>query len=495
MFKTAIRWASFLLGSLLLGLALDLRGQSGIYDRVGVIPGHGTFGSLPEEHIDLFTGNVTLRYRDIYLPGPNGLDVEVWRVYNSKILKDRQSGSPSVQAYPHSWIGMGWTMHMGMVHDIDTDMPVIEFSDGRRETAYRNSYGLGNSIYLTRDFSLYAKGSLTTPTSLHFRNGVYWLFEARATIEKGDGSFEIVLLVTKICSPYGHTIQIVYDPDPHYSGRVLPTIQTITDSTGRVVTFETDSSIPKKLQRIKVTDANGDDRIFNYAIGSYANGYYRLDSFTAPLLQPTTFEYLDGSNSLYELSRMTTCYGGVLEYSYINQTFYFNGIALDSRVVNQKRITFDPGNQATWNFTYPSYQGAATGTVQTQGPVFNTSVTYNAYTASTPGRSGSLRLSRPATGATLTPITGLSNRSRRRRTGSFLVRTWVRPRDLSHCRLLRAGSGTPQLRRSIFMKGRNPSGMGSRLGSTRVLARRGRLRAQRPSFTTSRHTQVSRAAI
>jgi hypothetical protein len=113
MSKTAMRLAPFLLGSLLLVLALDLRGQSGIYDRTGVIPGHGSHGSLPEENIDLFTGNVTLRYRDIYLPGPNGLDVEVWRVYNSKILKDRQSGNPSVQAYHQSWVGMGWT---GNIH-------------------------------------------------------------------------------------------------------------------------------------------------------------------------------------------------------------------------------------------------------------------------------------------------------------------------------------------------------------------------------------------
>jgi hypothetical protein len=129
-----------------------LQAQSGIFDRTGIVPGHGSFGSLPEENIDLFTGNVTLRYRDIYLPGPNGLDVGVWRVYNSKILKDRQSGNPSVQAYHQSWVGLGWTMHMGMVHNYSSSTPVIEFPDGRLETAYPNNYGLGSNICLTRDF-------------------------------------------------------------------------------------------------------------------------------------------------------------------------------------------------------------------------------------------------------------------------------------------------------------------------------------------------------
>ncbi|NLH76925.1 MAG: hypothetical protein GX465_07800, partial [Acidobacteria bacterium] len=111
------KWISLIIRLVLLvwtGNTL-LQAQSGIFDRTGIVPGHGSFGSLPEENIDLFTGNVTLRYRDIYLPGPNGLDVEVWRVYNSKILKDRQSGNPSVQAYHRSWVGLGWTMHMGMV--------------------------------------------------------------------------------------------------------------------------------------------------------------------------------------------------------------------------------------------------------------------------------------------------------------------------------------------------------------------------------------------
>jgi len=63
--------------------------ESGIYDRIGIIPEHGFHGAVPEENIDLFTGNLTLRFLDIYLPGPNGLDLKLWRIYNSKILKDR----------------------------------------------------------------------------------------------------------------------------------------------------------------------------------------------------------------------------------------------------------------------------------------------------------------------------------------------------------------------------------------------------------------------
>lgn len=49
--------------------AVSARAQTGIFDRTGIIPGHGTYSSLPEETVDLFTGNLTLRYRDIFIPG------------------------------------------------------------------------------------------------------------------------------------------------------------------------------------------------------------------------------------------------------------------------------------------------------------------------------------------------------------------------------------------------------------------------------------------
>lgn len=194
-----------------------LQAQSGIYDRVGIVPGHGTFGSMPEENIDLFTGNVTLRYRDVFLPGPEGLNVEVWRVYNSKILKDRQSGNPVVQAYHKSWVGIGWTMHMGMVHQETSSTPIIEFPDGRLEIAFLDKND-ANNRYLTRDFLRYDKVS----HKLYFQNGVIWTFGATTTITRADGTSDPVRLVTKIENSFGYSIIVAYN-----SG--TPTLSAITD--------------------------------------------------------------------------------------------------------------------------------------------------------------------------------------------------------------------------------------------------------------------------
>jgi hypothetical protein len=106
---------------LLLTLALivvavgPLWAQSGVFDRAGSIAGHGTYSSVPGESVDLFTGNLMLAFRDIFLPGPEGLELEIWRVYNSKVLGDGSPGQGGVQAYPKSMLGIGWSMHMGII--------------------------------------------------------------------------------------------------------------------------------------------------------------------------------------------------------------------------------------------------------------------------------------------------------------------------------------------------------------------------------------------
>ncbi|OGD15985.1 MAG: hypothetical protein A2W20_07625 [Candidatus Aminicenantes bacterium RBG_16_66_30] len=381
-----------LLGTVALLLASrPAYGQSGVFDRTGLIPGHGTYSSLPEESVDLFTGNLTLRYRDIFIPGPNGLNIEVWRVYNSKVLYDRPSSqqNPTVQAYPKSMVGLGWTMHMGMVHNAYSSTPVIEFPDGRRETAFPSkAVYLWSDCRITRDFLKYYCPPGEDP-KLFFQNGVVWTFGNVASLPLADGSSETVYMVTRIEDPLGNFIDIEYS-----AADSLRTIATITDSMGREVRFIKSYSNPARLVEIRIKNYNEtDDVIYSYSVDSrppapgFPNGYYQLQSFTPPELPPTTYDYNDGSAYNFELTRITTSYGGVLEYSYLNHNFYFNTIQLDSRVVSQKRITFNPGEQAdVWDYTYPTYQGVSSGTATVQGPEYGASATHYAYESSSANR-------------------------------------------------------------------------------------------------------------
>lgn len=64
-----------------------LSAESGIYDRIGIFPEHGNQG-IGEESINYFNGNLTLKFLDIHLPGPNNFDLNIWRIYNSKLAED-----------------------------------------------------------------------------------------------------------------------------------------------------------------------------------------------------------------------------------------------------------------------------------------------------------------------------------------------------------------------------------------------------------------------
>ncbi|MCP4215775.1 MAG: hypothetical protein GY765_14065, partial [bacterium] len=307
-------------------------------------------------------GNLTLKFRDIHLPGPNGFDLDIWRVYNSKALKDNfVFNTPGFQQEPKSWVGMGWNIHMGRLHNFNSDEPGIEFPDGRWETAYPDINNTGYCV--TRSFLRLNK----TTNKLYFKDGTVWTFGAQRSLNYA-GSQVQVMVVTRIENSYGHHIDIVYRNG-------LPVIDTITDSFGRVVTFVTDGNASNpRLSRIQVLDYSGSRSTYSYSVGTYSNnGYFKLNSYDPPEIPATTFTYNDDNqNMLFELSRVTTGFGAVMEYQYHKQQFYFYGQALNTRVVSEKRIRFANGESFhTWNYTYPDYNGGDTGTVVVHGPESN----------------------------------------------------------------------------------------------------------------------------
>ena len=369
----------FFILSVILATFPRLSAESGIYDRIGIISEHGLHGAVPEENIDLFTGNLTLKNLDIHLPGPNGFDLNIWRVYNSKILKDRLMGSAwGIQQEPYSWVGIGWSMHMGRLHSINTETPVIEYPDGRWETAYHDIDNY--ATFITRDFAKLDK----TNWKLYFKDGTIWTFGALANVQYANMVTEQVRVVTLITNSYGHQINITYDA----SGS--PRMKTITDSMGRTVDFIIENKTLNKLNYIAVKNASGTVVYYDYTVDEFNGDYYKLTTFAPPVLPAVTYEYGNGLTSNWELLAVNTSYGGRMEYEYADQTFYYQVYALDTKVVHEKRIKFG-SDFKTWTYSYPSYYNSATGTVTITGPAFTTYATYHAYTAATPWKIGLLK--------------------------------------------------------------------------------------------------------
>ena len=299
---------------ILLAALQPVLGESEIFDRIGINSNHGMHGAVPEENIDLFTGNLTMRFKDIVLPGPEGFDLVIWRVYNSKIYKDRfpTQGAP-IQQNPYSWVGIGWTMHMGRLHIDNPEEPAIEFPDGRWETAYPNIDG--SQYYITKNFLRYD----ATNKKLYFKDGTTWTFGGNPmTIEYEVDNYTTVLMVTEIENPLGHKIQINY----HSS---YPVMTSITDSMGRTVIFDIDYSIGglPKLERILVPGCNGGWVSYNYEVNRFSpTNYTRLDSYKPPEIPASIYEYYsNGSDSEFALKKITTSFGGFVEYEYDDHDF------------------------------------------------------------------------------------------------------------------------------------------------------------------------------
>ena len=74
----------YLLSGILIILfsTFPLMAESDIYDRIGIIAEHGLHGAVPEENIDLFTGNLTLRFSG----QPGGLRHWLERIFSRRQL-------------------------------------------------------------------------------------------------------------------------------------------------------------------------------------------------------------------------------------------------------------------------------------------------------------------------------------------------------------------------------------------------------------------------
>ena len=69
------------------------------------------------EHIDPFSGILTLAHTDLHLPSNGGLDLNLIRTYNSMIWgrRDNTSYPGLIAKNEKSPLGIGWTMNMGRV--------------------------------------------------------------------------------------------------------------------------------------------------------------------------------------------------------------------------------------------------------------------------------------------------------------------------------------------------------------------------------------------
>lgn len=101
-----------LLGISLSALATVKNTMPDYYAEPGLNRFRDPVGVNANELIDPFSGGLSLRHVDVFIPGPGGLDIKVQRVYNSNnVYKSREAsntiGPNPTLLLPRSPVGMG----------------------------------------------------------------------------------------------------------------------------------------------------------------------------------------------------------------------------------------------------------------------------------------------------------------------------------------------------------------------------------------------------
>lgn len=289
------------------------------------------------EYVDPFSGYLTLVHTDIFLPGNGGLDLALMRRYNSAIWSRRDTSFPGVvAANERSPLGIGWSMHMGIVRNpLGTgsgnqflmNNPVVEMPDGSQHILYMNKND--QTTYISKDLWIY-KAITTSTWTLTLTDGTVYTFECDGNVGYTTNDGVQVAQVTKIQNAAGtSTITISYEHDTNGNSN----INTITDSVGRTIQFSYSNSL---LSSISVGS-----RTFQYSyltISSWdsttpTNKF--LSQVSVPAGNPWTYSYNTSTNT-YDLQTITYPSGGTITYGYGNVYFDTGMSNVEFRVVTQR---------------------------------------------------------------------------------------------------------------------------------------------------------------
>ncbi len=319
------------------------------------------------EHVDPFSGNLSVVQTDIHLPGNGGLDLNITRAYNSAIWGRRDLTTPGfIQMYEASPLGIGWSMHMGILRNPRgngsssnwmPNNPVFELPDGSQQVFFKDKNN--TTRFISKDFwtmSVSYPGVNQDVYTITASDGTVYTAEfgtAKAGYTLYDG--RIVGQVTGIKNAAGTaSISVTYH---RQSVDNMYYINTITDSVGRQLNF---NYANKLLQSITV-----DSRTFQYAYTTMSYSaitYSYLSRVAPPVGNPWSYTYESTTNT-YQMNSISFPTGGVISYLYADRPFATGKINVNFRVVTSRTTSGRDITGGTWSYTYNS--GGSSGDVTT----------------------------------------------------------------------------------------------------------------------------------
>jgi len=345
------------------------------YEEPGLLPGRDYVNQHFGEYIDPLSGNLSLQYVDVFVPGNGGFDLKVVRSYNQRKINEYYSS-----------IGRGWDIHFGRVKNrsnqtscdsADLQTMSLELPDGSVQALFKSNATpqLPNTLssdFVTTQLWKAKCDSVSGGLFVYGPDGTQYDMTLRSISNYPVAGF---WLVTKITDRNGNVANLTYETQLT-SGR--GEVKTVTTSDGRSLTFNYVAS--------RLTSITSNGRVWNYSVSPNNGSFNTLASMTPPVGAAWQYSYFGDRGTLagsYSLQTLTYPQGGTITYNYGFVNF-IQGVlpVVQSTVVSSKTTT-----DGSWTYAYTPSSSTGTFDVTTVTlPGSPGNVTYEHYGYSTNGQ-------------------------------------------------------------------------------------------------------------
>lgn len=318
------------------------------YKEPGIYTNRDYVNQSFNEHIDPFSGALSLQYTDLQIPGNGGFDLAVVRSYNSA------SVDPLNPYETESYAGLGWTIHFGralkskddvICNDVNklsiVDNPTLELQDGSRQLL--TFTGVSSPLAITAQ--RWKADCITGGVAVYSPSGTR--YDMTQKVNVGSAVKPVYAwYTTKITDKNGNYANISYKTT--YTAELT----SVATNDGRSISFSyLDSGTVTR--RISSISGAGKTYSYGYTAITGTTGKYQLTSVTRPDSTRWSYSYNGNVNTTpvgsYLVNTVNYPQGGSISYLY--QFIYFDTQANPysrSTVVSSK-TTSESGN---WTFQY-----------------------------------------------------------------------------------------------------------------------------------------------
>jgi YD repeat-containing protein len=323
-----------------------------LFGDSGFSSSHGSYSSVPYEHVDPLSGNLIVVVSDLSLPGNAGFDLRVTRTYNSKFHRDFEGGNQTLDE--RTPLGVGWRLHFGRVLNASSTTPgqtVIETPDGGGQPLYQGLNSLG---WMTKGFVRYDR----TTSTAYFPNGLRYTF---AHVGETSGPRGRVLYVTEIRDTFDNVMTFEYGGGGgSLPGSIWRIRQHLSGSQIREVLFTYNGN-----GSLATMTYDGRTWSYEYDPAPGWSGEWVLRRVVAPIGLPWQYVY-NNAGVGPELTGLRPPGGGEMNYAYSTVTRVASTLTQNSRVVTTRSTGGTRITPGTWTFTYN--QGASGDTTVVDCP-------------------------------------------------------------------------------------------------------------------------------